>query len=186
MVIPDESMTRRLASELTRLDLNEMHKQDQLPDEANETVVNWASPSVPANTVALTISATEEFERAKSLDVEVVSSFAPTYELAMPIRRVQWSMARRRSRWLAECPGIDCHREVWVVYFDPVKQAAGCYECFRLTYLSRRKQNKRLDHAKRDLEGWLKKRAAMPNADPVVTARITIQALAWRRQRGLD
>ena len=178
---------RRLAESMPVIRLDELKGKDLLGERGDKYRIEWQSSTDLGVRADTRITFSDEVDRHKLMLVDVHSSVHPAYSFACQVKRRQYGYRRQHSRWFAvPCPGDGCDREPMTIYLDIEAGAAGCWVCLGLTYLSRRKQNKRLDAAKKDLEGWLKKRAAMPKADPVVTARITIQALAWRRQRGLD
>ena len=65
------------------------------------------------------------------------------------------------ERWYARCPG-ECGERARKLYWVPGRLEFACRACAGLQYASAQQHDKRLDHVRRDPQGFLESRARAP------------------------
>ena len=89
--------------------------------------------------------------------------------------------------WIACCPVSDCDRRAVKLYLDTSGERIGCRFCLGLTHRSSQTQDKRRDHARRDLQSFVRSREHLTSpSSQMITSFIVLEALDSRdgRSRG--
>ena len=173
---------RGLVEATPRIYLSELARGGAFQDQDTGGTYEWTSGTgQPLASAILLISAPRE-DRTRDLKIVVTRPDESRY-----LTKIHLDPVRTRYGghwWIARCPVSGCSRRAVKLYLDLPGNRIGCRFCLGLTHRTTQQQDKRRDHARRDLHGFLRSRAHLTSLrSQVVTARIEIETIRHLGER---
>ena len=178
---------RGLVESTPRINLSELTRGGAFQDRDTGVTVEWTSDTRQALASGQFLITAPREDRTRTLKIVITSPDESSY-----LTEIHLDPVRTRYGgywWIARCPTPTCSRRAVKLYLDLRGNRIGCRFCLGLTHRSTQTEDKRVYHAQRDPQGFIRSRAHLTSPQSeLITALIQLQTIkrmgVGRRGRG--